>query len=307
MEEEYSRPLDTLPELSDSWRRRYERTISILKGDHRPTSSPNAYPYFKDNELPSFSEIDFLNELYPWCNPKPNNHGNKKIKQDSNLEKDQYTNSCQGEPFHSSEDIQTTWKSIIFAIKVISESLQKQNSFIKPTFRQVLNLIDKAYSLPKTEDAFGRRDALSRDVCIYMNSLMDHVDSCRNCLADIVDATFSRYSDGVDLSNLRKVLKKNFDKAPLIMEEFEIIQSMLEETSSWESKVHHMNEEVDSNIGLEELCIPQLRLSQVEDLARQGNSLSLRPSTLVLLEDKIQKAHLLKSKIIRWKKVCIFL
>jgi hypothetical protein len=137
-----------------------------------------------------------------------------------------------------------------------------------------------------------------------MNSLMDCLDMCRNCLSELLDASFSLHSDGVDLNHLRKVLNSLSGKAPLIIEDFDILQSMLDEASSWESKLIHITEETDTNSGSEELHIPQLTLSFVEDLAHEGKALSLRPSSLVLLEDKIEKAHLLRSKICRWKKVC---
>ena len=289
--------------MSESWRRRYERITNPIAGDHRQSSCPSIYPYFKDEALPKFSESYYLNQLYPWCPPEIN-WTHLKMERQPGLVQDGDMDITRVSS-NVSDDIQTTWNSVLLAGKHILDSVQKPIHADKPTLKQVLNILEKAYSLPKPEDAFVRRDTLSKVVCSCMNCLMDHVDICRNGLSELIDATFSLHSDGVDLTQIRKVLNKVTDKAPLVMEEFEVVQHMLEEALSWESKLIHISEETEVNYGSEELRVPQLTLSFVETLAHEGKALSLRPRSLVLLEDQIEKAHVLKSKICRWKKVCI--
>ena len=165
--EEKSRPLDTVLALSDSWKRRYERILNSFIGDHRPILTPSIYPYFKDNSLPTFSELDNLHETYPWCRTKSNSVELKDFNYGRQLERGHHMSNSQ-DAINDSDDIQTTWNSILIASKCILESLQKKNSSIKPTFRQVLNIVEKAW-----------RDTLSKAVSTIMNSSTDTLDICQ--------------------------------------------------------------------------------------------------------------------------------
>jgi hypothetical protein len=287
---------------SESWRRRYERGTDLIIGDLRHGASSSIYPYINDSVLLPLLESDNLHEFYPWCCLESSSLQRTKREH----EKDEIANVAES-TCNGSDDLQSTWNLVLLASKNVLESIQKRSITDTPTFRQVLNIIEKAYALPNPEDAFGRRDSLSRTAYTSMNSLIDYVDTCRNCLAELLDAAFPQHNDGVDLTQLRKVLHKVTETTPLVMEETEILRSILEEAESWESKLINMSDDNEVNTGSEQLRVPQLTLSYVEALALEGKALSLRPRSLVLLEEKIENAYTLRAKICKWKKVCIIL
>jgi hypothetical protein len=78
---------------------------------------------------------------------------------------------------------------------------------------------------------------------------------------------------------------------------------------AWESKLADVTEngDDDDSVSSEDLHLPTQSLASAENMAEEGRALSIRPTSLVLLEERIHKAYDLRNRIRLWSKVRQFL
>ena len=330
-----------LAPLSDSWRRRYERmgSSSTILGDHRDqriqcTSflcGGKPYPFFTTNrgkhlvnnnggDVPdietsglypwmqlyekdkTLDDVDSPSEMSSKCKVSPteapNNNG---FTSGSSLLLHQKFDNVERH-----EGFMKIWKSILESGQsVIALSKDKDNLKL-PKVRDLLILLGKAYSLPKPEDVFGRRDSISKQVSQCLNSILDRIENARGVIAHITDAIYDKDESGLEINKLYKILDRKSAKCTVRIEEVEIIRGMLEEALAWEAKLSHsLNDQEDDGEASHDLNLPQQSLTNAEELALRGRSLSIRPKSLVILDNRIERAYQLRNRIREWSfKVC---
>ncbi len=337
-DDEMNVPLSAvLAPLSDSWRRRYERlrTTSFLVGDHRfqQLSSPigNIYPYFDSKNIserinenggsdPNYNLRLFASTLYPWMtksnkssstnkesNASESMHTNVAASSDSSSDNIEYNKEITHDKLEGASDFIETWKEILLngqnAMALSDKKLASLKDYAKiPSVRNLLVLIGKAYSLPKPEDVFGRRDPITKQISQCLNYILDEIEKARGVLAILTDFVFDEDDNGIDLNKLRETMNRCREKCSVQIEEFSIVQDMLEEACAWESKLGQspLQEEEDDSSVSENLHLPAQSLASAEELALSGRSLSLRPQSLVILDDRIERAYDLRNRIREW-------
>jgi len=281
-----------LAPMSDSWRRRYERMLgTTILGDHRRNPGVCKYPYFGSGDSASSS-------VYPWTR-KWDNDGDSEMKE------------AEAKPLHSSwndyesverdEELVKSWGSILEKGQSVVENNKNGH---KPNFGDLFIILKKAHSIPKPEDVYGRRDTMSKQVSQCLNSILDLVENGREVLGHLTDAMYDESKDGIELPALRKKLDAQGEKCNVHLEELVIVREILDEAIQWESRLTHVAKSGDGeSSSSEDLHLPQQSLASAKELASEGRILSLRPSSLVLLEERIHGAYELRNRIRLWSKV----
>ncbi len=288
-----------LAPLSDSWRRRYERIGTTIIGDHRRNPGRTKYPYFDHGDSSSSS-------VYPWtrnwdsdkCNTSGNSIDLKTNAVDDTIHQSINANWGNFESIMGDEGLMNAWACILEKGQLI---LVNHKNGHKPVFADLFVLLNKAYSMPKPEDVYQKRDTMPKQVSQCLNSILDFVENGKEILAHIVDAMYDDGDNGIELQSLKKILDSKNESCSVQLEEIGIAREMLNETMRWESQLTPNGREESSSS--EDLHLPQQSLSLAESLARKGRDLSLRPNSLALLESRIQRAYDLRNRIRLWSKV----
>jgi hypothetical protein len=206
------------------------------------------------------------------------------------------------------EGFMKIWKSILESAQAANAltndtSASSKDNAKLPKVRDLLVLLGKAYSLPKPEDVFGRRDSISKQISQALNSTLDKVEQARGVIANLTDAIYDQDNTGIELNKLRKTLDRTRAKLAVHIEEVDIVRNMLNEALAWESKLSQSaleDDRDDCSAEIEDLNLPQQSLASAEEHALSGRSLSLRPRSLVTLDNRIQRAYELRNKIRDW-------
>ena len=305
-----------LAPLSDSWRRRYERSGSTFMGDLRRNAGEATYPYF------GVSKEEWVgnkanNYLYPWTVPRISSR-NGVIDACKNQESIQARHS---NPFEdvSDEMHKSDWRTLLegaqSGIATINSSAVTLNGGensngskgrFQPQLKDLLVLITQAHALPKPEDVFGRRDTISKQISQCLNSILDLIDGARDFLAFLVDALYDTTGEGIDVASVRKGLQSGISKVKVHLNEVEIVRALLDEVDTWEAKLKsglEEDEDGEFSVSSEDLNLPRQNLSAAEDLALEGKNLSVRPKSWVALDQRIDRAYALRNRIRLWSKV----
>jgi hypothetical protein len=303
-EDEKSMPLSAvIAPLSDSWRRRYERGIfSRVIGDYRQNTNVCKYPYF-ETRTTDVLESNAKSNVYPWIKGADSGATDEECKNADSIHA-KFDSWNDVEVIERNKELMDEWKLILESGQNI---LEKLKNGIKPQLTDLLTLLAKAYTVPQPEEVYGRRDSTAKNICICLNSIMDLIEQGRNTLAYFMDGVYDSKDDGIDIQALSKKIEKKCAECQVQLSEAEIIQDIISEALEWESRLENTNDAVDdddlSSSSSEDLHLPQQSLSSAEDLASEGNCLSIRPKTLVSLENRIQRAYDLRTKIREWNQV----
>lgn len=300
-EEEKSMPLSAvIAPLSDSWRRRYERGVfSKVIGDYRRNPRVCNYPYFeaKSNDV---LESNATSNVYPWIKGTANDVSDENSKNASSLHA-KFDSWNDLDVVERNKQLMDEWKLILESGQNV---LEKLKNGIKPHLPDLLTILTKAYTIPQPEEVYGRRDSTTKNISICLNSIMDLIEQGRNALAYFMDGLYDIKDEGIDVQSLSKNVDKKSSECQVQLGEAEIMRDIISEALEWESRLNkneNTSEDDDSSSNSsEDLHLPQQSLSSAEDLASQGNCLSIRPKTLVALEDRIQRAYVLRTKIREW-------
>jgi len=290
-------PLSTvLNPSSESWRRRYQRLGCTATGDIRRRPGIPEYPFFTEHlgNIPS--------SIFPWGTSVNGVDKVLTIENDHSVE-----NSSLKEGKLNNEALMNSWRLILECCQKVVKDIENVDRVKRPKLQDLLIIVWKAYSIPKPEGVFGRRDFISKHISQSMNIILDQVEAARDVIAYLSDAIYDEDNEGIDIDSLRKLLISKDTESRLILIEIDVARIMLEEALSWQSKLSITSNcegnGVSSNS--EDLAIPRQSLSHAQDLLVEGRLLSLRPKSVVQLEQRIQRAHHLRDQIRQWKKVCI--
>jgi hypothetical protein len=171
----------------------------------------------------------------------------------------------------------------------------------RPLLSDLLALVTKAHALPTPEETFGRRDPSARVMSQNMNAIIDAIEMGRDCAAQLL-LLLKDDGDGIELPTLQSNALELEQKCPVRISEMNAAKKLIHEASLWEEKLkNNVDCDADSDMSDGEVLLEKkLTLEKVERLVAKGKKLTLRPRSLVRLENRVERAHLLRRKIIVW-------
>lgn len=190
------------------------------------------------------------------------------------------------------------WEAILVFGQAIEEKLNKASSGSKkdvelPKLSTLCSFLNNAYFVsPTPREIFLFSDVpIAIDACL--SNIATHVDLARNLQAKLMDLLDEANDNGVDLDALQKLLDEATRTLAVELDDGKILYEQVLLGLDWQKRLDSMVSENDH-------C-----LSSMEELAEEGRSFAFRSKSLVILEGRILKAHRLRDKIVRWKKVSL--
>lgn len=266
-----------------------------MLGDFRSSRDPT-YPYYDPAPI---ENKELLDTNLPW---RLRHYG-----QGDNVEPEEPARPRSFSMTWSDAEIETAkkiWKSILAYTKdILGKMGETRKNKAKPPLRDLLELVGKAHALPTPEEAFGRRDPSARQMSENMNSIIDAIESGRDCVALLLKC-LKDDGEGIELDSLRKSIDDIENSCPVGLSELETAQRQVQEATLWEEKlennVDHGTADSGVSDGEDVITEKKLTLGKVERFVAKGRNLSLRPKSLVRLENRIEKAHVLRRRITVW-------
>lgn len=171
----------------------------------------------------------------------------------------------------------------------------------RPLLSELLILVTKAHALPTPEETFGRRDPSARVMSQNMNAIIDAIEIGRDCTAELL-MQLKDDGDGIELSEIQKSTLELEQRCPVKIPEVDAVKRQMHEAALWEEALESNAVcDADSDVSDgETLLEKKLSLEKVERLVNRGKNLTLRPRSLVRLENRVERAHVLRRKIIVW-------
>lgn len=285
---------------SESWRWRVHQARPTMLGDYR-SSSDSTYHYF---DPVSIEMNDLRRGGQPWrlrqfTHDSDLTASNDLLSPATRLRTFSFTWSAE-----EIEKAKKIWKSILaYTNSILGKGDDSRDNHSKPPLIDLLELVGKAHSLPTPEEAFGRRDPSARQMSENMNAVIDMIESGRNCVARILKC-LKDDGEGIELDALRKVIDEIERKSPAGLAELDAVKRQLQEATLWEEKlesnIDHGTADSNDSDGEDLITEKKLTLEKVERLVSKGQNLTLRPRSLVRLQNRIERAHILRRRIIVW-------
>lgn len=202
------------------------------------------------------------------------------------------------------EKAKKIWKSILAYTKdIIGKMEEVRDNSSKSPLRDLLELVGKAHALPTPEEAFGRRDPSARQMSENMNTIIDAIESGRDCVARILKS-LKDDGEGIELEALRKSIDEIEQTCPVGLTELDTVKRQVQAATLWEEKlennVDHATADSDASDGEDVITEKKLTLEKVERLVSKGRNLTIRPRSLVRLQNRVERAHILRRKITVW-------
>lgn len=269
-----------------------------MLGDYR-SSSDSSYPYF-DPALIASSTL--LQGGHPWRL--------RRFAHVSDVAVSEAKSPTRVRTFSftwSTEEIEKArkiWKVILaYTSSVLGQMVDCKDINNKPPLIELLELVGKAHSLPTPEEAFGRRDLSARQMSENMNAIIDAIESGRNCVARILKY-LKDDGEGIELEALQKVIGEIEQTCPVGLVELDSVKRQVREATLWEEKlennIDHATADSDVSDGEDVITEKKLSLEKVERLVSKGQNLTLRPRSLVRLQNRVERAHILRRRITVW-------
>jgi len=283
---------------SESWRWRVHQARPTMLGDFR-SSRDSTYHYFDPAPIETNHLVD---TSLPW---RLQRFGieNDVAATDEHIpvRPRSYSISWTVDEIEKAKKI---WKSILAYTKHIlgkMEEIRDNNS--KPPLSDLLELVEKAHALPTPEEAFGRRDPSARQMSENMNSIINAIESGRDCVARILKC-LKDDGEGIELDALRKSIDEIEQTCPVGLTEMDTVKRQVQEATLWEEKlennVDHPTADSDASDGEDVITEKKLTLEKVERLVSKGRNMTLRPRSLVRLHNRVERAHILRRRITVW-------
>ena len=304
---------------SESWRWRVHQARPSMLGDYRSSRDPN-YHYYD----PSPIETDnLLDSSMPWRLRRfgdDNNDSSSSTTAElhSPSRPRSYSIAWSEEEIDKAKKI---WKSILAYAKHTLAKMEEDdeeeddevtdNNNTKPPLNDLLELVGKAHALPTPEETFGRRDLSARQMSEDMNSIIDAIDGGRDYIARLLKS-LKDDGEGIELDTLKQSIDEIEHLCPVGLSELITIKRQVQEATLWEEKlesnVDHGAADSDASDGEDNdndddnnvMTEKKLTLEKVERLVSKGRNLTLRPRSLVRLQNRVEKAHILRKKISVW-------
>ena len=281
---------------SESWRWRVHQARPTMLGDFRSSSDPT-YPYFDPSSIDTHSLLDHSR---PWRLTR--------FGEEDAVGEETLTRPRSFSITWSTEEIEKgkiIWKSILAYTKhILGEMEEERDNDAKTTMSDLLELAGKAHALPTPEEAFGRRDPAARQMSENMNAIIDAIESGRDCVAKILKY-LKDDGEGIELDALKTSLAELEQLCPVGLAELETVKRQVHDATLWEEKLDsnvddHGTADSDASDGDNIITEKKLTLEKVERLVLKGRNLTLRPRSLVLLQNRVERAHILRRKISVW-------
>jgi len=185
-------PLSTvLNPSSESWRRRYQRLGCTATGDIRRRPGIPEYPFFTEHlgNIPS--------SIFPWGTSVNGVDKVLTIENDHSVE-----HSSLKEGKLNNEALMNSWRLILECCQKVVKDIENVDRVKRPKLQDLLIIVWKAYSIPKPEGVFGRRDFISKHISQSMNIILDQVEAARDVIAYLSDAIYDEDNEGIDIDSL---------------------------------------------------------------------------------------------------------
>ena len=171
----------------------------------------------------------------------------------------------------------------------------------RTSLSDLLVLLTKAHALPTPEETFGRRDPSARLMSQNMNAIIDAIEIGRDCAAQLLHQ-LKDDGEGIDLPALQKTMLELEQKCPVKIPEMDSAQQQIYEAALWEEALeNYVDRDADSEVSDGETLLEKKQsLEKIERLVSRGKNLTLRPRSLVRLENRVERAHVLRRKIVVW-------
>jgi len=284
---------------SESWRWRAHQARSTMLGDYR-SSSDSTYHYFNP-ELIATAELVSGNR--PW-----------RLRR---IGEDDYTSVVEEETYTRSRSLSITWSAtelekakhiwrsiLAYSNSVLAKMEKSRHNDSKPPLRDLLELVGKAHALPTPEETYGRRDPSARQMSDNMNSVIDAIEKGRDSAARILKCLKDN-GDGIEIDVLRKSIEEIEQTCPVGLIELDTVRQQIHDATLWEEKLENNvdHEIVDTNASDGEdtmITEKKLTLEKVEKLVSNGRNLTLRPRSLIRLQNRVEEAYILQRRIVAW-------
>lgn len=286
---------------SESWRWRVNQAKATMLGDYRSNKDPT-YHYF---DPASITESKLFSTELPW---RIKRFGDDSDASDEEMKSEPRKRSIS--IVWTTDEIEkakTIWKSLLaYTTDVLSKiGGAANNGESKPSLSDLLDLVGKAHALPTPEEAFGRRDPSARTMSEKMNSIIDAIDTGRDCVAKILKH-LKDDGEGIELEDLKKSIQEIEQSCPVSLSELDTVKRQIEEATLWEETMDsNVNRGADSDAsdddaGGDTITEKKCTLEKVERLLSKGRNLTLRPRSLVRLQHRVERAHVLRRRIVVW-------
>ena len=293
-------PLSDMLYPSEIWRRRYERLFAGVCGDMRKKPRTASYPFhLHDGSVPSESRRSSIGVDMDGT---------------SFIVIDETTGSRN---YDYEEELKRPWRSVLDCAEALVQRIPIDRvegssegvvtipastvTGPKPTLEELLLVLRKAHTLPRPEEVFGKREIAVKRISACMNTIIDVAAKARNRLAALNDKIFDEESDGVDLIELENRLSSLEETSPLVLSDIPTVRTMLEKAKDWESRLNRVLAGdisgifslEDYEVNMSDVCV----LTAAQRLVLEGKGLPLRPRSLVLVTERVERALVLRERL----------
>jgi hypothetical protein len=202
-----------------------------------------------------------------------------------------------------SDDLKGAWRSILACGKSIERQLNGEiTGDRKPSLSTILTFIGNAYKLPPPETCFGTTHVMIEEVCNNMVSILNQIQKAQQVQAKIRDMIFDDSGEGIDSDDLLKFLDNQCEKLPLLLPEVDTLMGFRLEVIQWETQLSSL---VDTKEDETDNTDTLTSLELIEKLSDEAKSLGYTSKVMVLLKNRIKRAHELRDRILQWKTSCV--
>ena len=270
-----------------------------MLGDYR-SSSDSTYHYFNPEPI---ATAELVSGNRPW-----------RLRR---IGEDDYTSVVEEETYTRSRSLSITWSAtelekakhiwrsiLAYSNSVLAKMKKNRHNDSKPPLRDLLELVGKAHALPTPEETYGRRDPSARQMSDNMNSVIDAIEKGRDSAARILKCLKDN-GDGIEIDVLRKSIEEIDQTCPVGLIELDTVRQQIHDATLWEEKLENNvdHEIVDANASDGEdtmITEKKLTLEKVEKLVSNGRNLTLRPRSLIRLQNRVEEAYILQRRIVAW-------
>lgn len=296
---------------SESWRWRLHQARPTMLGDLRASHQNNMYQYFASSSC--IESHDLTSTKLPWryqqLTEDDDGTGRGVVDKDGKMVP--RTRSCSIDWTDDQVDkAKKIWNCILpFTNHVLSvmddmaetKKATEMKEDPRTSLSDLLVLVTKAHALPTPEETFGRRDPSARLMSQNMNAIIDAIEIGRDCAAQLLHQ-LKDDGEGIDLPALQKTMLELEQKCPVKIPEMDSARQQIYEAALWEEALeNYVDRDDDSEVSDGETLLEKKQtLEKIERLVSRGKNLTLRPRSLVRLEKRVERAHVLRRKIVVW-------
>lgn len=204
------------------------------------------------------------------------------------------------------DDLKEAWTTILSIGRSVKDQLDgwasansKTKDDKKIACSALLAFIRNAYRLEPPEVCFGSHHVMIEEVSHCLLAILEHVEAARSAQAEIRDKIYQEsVSTGSDSDALQKFIQGLCKDLPIRLDEESLIEEFREIVMEWEGRLGSFVEGSDGNKEDE----GELEVS--EQLAFEARSHGYVSKEMIDLQARMEKAQVLKQKVLEWKQSC---